>query len=202
MTLATAGLASAKGKLDIPTADTSLDTFITECVNAAIAKIMAECGYDETAASHTEYLTRVEFDELITTKYRPVDATSAIVANVRYPGSTTKLPITTDLIDPAAGQIKLVPYFFDYGPERIHTRKFEHAIVELTYKTTSFAASTDGYEIPDAIASLAAYWFKEDRSLAKSVSVGQIHEQLLNMAIPDHILAKLARHKRRAVRWA
>lgn len=200
MTLAT--LAAVKNKLDIPATDVSLDNPITVCLTAADSWVKDQTGFDEAATVRTEYLTQVEHDAWISTKYRPVDSAYAIVAQSRAPGSTTRSTLTADLVDPDAGKIKLVPVGSSGAPWEHSDDGGEHTIVELTYKTKAFAASTDGAEIPDVIASLAAYWFRESRALAKSITVGAISETLMNLPVPPHIVAALWRHKRGSVRCA
>lgn len=201
MTLAT--LAAVKGKLDIPTGDTSLDTDITACLNAADAFIKGQTGFDETATERTEYLTDVPYDARISTEFRPVDSGVAIVAQARSVGGATWTTLTADLVNALKGLIILVPdSTASWGPLRPKDSVGEHAIVKLAYKTTAFAAATHGYEIPDIIASLAAYWFRESRALAKSIGAGPASESFMNLPLPPHILGPLYNYKRGTAKWA
>lgn len=199
MTMAT--LAAVKLKLDIPTADTSLDTDITAALAAADAFVKGETGFDESATSRTEYLTRVPHDAELSAEFRPVDPATAIVAQVREPGSSTKITITTDLVDPVKGLIMLVPDGSSWGPYAGRRDQGRHSILELSYKTTAFVAATHAPEIPDCIAMIAAYWFKEGHALAKSLSAGPLSESFMNLPLPPAALPVLWKYKRRVARW-
>jgi hypothetical protein len=199
MTLAT--LASVKDKLGIPTTDTSLDTAITACLAGADAWAKGQTGYDEIAAVHTEYLTQVEHDAWLTTKYRPVDSAVAILVQTRAPGSTTRSTLTADLVDAMNGKIKLVPVGASGAPWELDEDAGEYSIVELTYTTKAFSVA-DTLDLVDAVAELAAYWFTEHRANIKSGSAGPVAESYINAPIPPSVQAVIWRHKRGIASWA
>lgn len=202
-TLAT--LTQVKAKLDVLATDTSLDTAIQAVLDAASAFVVSDAGYTLSATALTEVFRNVPRDGTIYTAKRPITTLASV--KIRDPGSAVLTTITGDLVDAARGEIILVPDLAGWGwptydvfPRSARYRLGEWSILQVDYTPTATAAATYP-DLTDAEAELAAYWYREHRANAKSVTSGLGGETFLNMGIPPSIQAILRKHKRRSARW-
>jgi hypothetical protein len=208
-----ATLAEVKGKLGIPTTDTSRDSDLTLVLQAAGERILDLTRCLEGDATRVDLHRNVRLNHGLLLEKRPVSAVTRVEG--RGLGMTGWVDLSYDLLDAGRGEIVLLGAGAWWPPTSLQPEWFrrwrnpEWPLVRVTYQVTGLG-SADGsppeppQDIRDAVASLAAYWYRRDlANAAEASSIGEIREEWLSEAVPAWALARLARYLERGLAaWA
>lgn len=192
-----ATLPAVKQKLDIPVTDVSLDNAIQAVLDGADRVAQEVTGYQADAeAARVDRFFDCAPDERLYLTRRPVSSITS--ATARDPGNSTTTTLTTDLVDGSKGYVWLVPDTTAFSPWLRPTKfKQKWDIVVVTYVVT--ATTAPPRDLSDAIAELAAFWFKHDRANAESITAGPFSESFItDRPMPERV-SQIFRHYSRKV---
>lgn len=207
-----ATLADLKGKLGIPSSDTSRDADLALVLEAATERVLDLTRHLETDASRTDTFRNVRFNHSFLLGKRPVASVTRVEG--RGLGMTSWVALSYDLLDAGRGEIVLLGAGAWWPPTEAQQERFrrwrnpEWALVRVTYQVTGLGAA-DGTppeppkDLRDATASLAAYWYRRDLAgAAQGSQIGLVREQWLSEPVPAWAQARLARYlESRLARW-
>jgi len=191
MPLAT--LDEVKLKAGVPLSNTNLDVPIQNALNAADRYVRNVTGWEDTEVEITEYVTSCQLGRFLNLKKRPIAAITTVQG--KRPGDGDWTLFSADVIDPFQGQI--LPNVSSGVP----SSGFSPGLSSNFMQTLQIVYTTTG-EIPpddlsDAVASLAAYWYRRDRAhVVDSMNVGAVVNRLLKMSVPPWIDARLEAYMR------
>ena len=72
----------------------------------------------------------------------------------------------------------------------------EWDIVTVTYNVAATPSASAPKDLVDAVAELAAFWFKFDRANAQSIGAGPFNTTMItDRAVPAHVLQRVRKHQ-------
>lgn len=188
MPLAT--LDEVKLKAGVPLSNTSFDVPIQNALSAADRYVRNVTGWEDTAGTITEYVTNFQLGRFLNLKKRPMAAITTIQG--KRPGDSDWTVFSADIIDPIQGQILPINNVGGLS-SGFPSRNFIQTL-QVVYTTSGDEAPDD---LADAVAALAAYWYRRDRAHAIDLQyVGAIRTHFLQMHVPPWIEARLEPYTR------
>lgn len=190
MPLAT--LDEVKLKAGIPLSNNNFDVAIQNALNAADRYVRNVTGWEDEATTVTEYVTSSQLGRFLTLKKRPIAAVTTVQG--KRSGDTDWTMFQADVIDAVQGKIlPLVTGPSSSGFSPGVGNNFMQQL-QVVYTTTGELPPDD---LADAVAALAAYWYRRDRGHAvDSMTVGTVTNRLLQAGVPKWIDARLENYIR------
>lgn len=210
-------LGDVKGKLTIPTSDTSEDTAIQLAIDGVIAFITEKTGYEGTATAHTIYRESCQVGRTYEMDHRPIDTAIAVTAQGRTHSGYSTITwsdLVADIIDADKGRLMLLGvsnFFQSFPPIEPPNPIFRWQqpiwpLVKFTYTTVAQTASTWPKDLKDAAAHLAAFMYRQSlTSHLNSASLGPISETYSGRGggdpVPGVLRGIIDRYALRRVLW-
>ena len=191
MPLAT--LDEVKLKAGVPLSNTNLDVPIQNALNAADRYVRNVTGWEDSEVEITEYVTSCQLGRFLNLKKRPIAAITTVQG--KRPGDSNWTSFSADVIDPFQGQIlpNVSSGTLSSGFSPGLSSNFMQTL-QVVYTTTGEIPPDD---LSDAVAALAAYWYRRDRAHAlDNQAVGTVRIALLKDRVPTWIDARLEAYMR------
>lgn len=194
-------LDAIKRKLQLPTTFVDEDAALGAVQNAAEAYILAATRFVLADTALVDMFQQVQVGRPVYTSKRPV---TGATAQGRLAGQTDWVSLPLDVLDATAGRLVL-PGTAAWPPQLpappwAAWRRPMWDVLQVTYTAT--ALSPVPLDLQDAAATLAAYWYTQQRAGPVQIAiVGGVHETYADLPVPPVVQAVLARYQVEHSTW-
>lgn len=196
-------LQAVKAKLGIPATDTADDAAIQPVLDAVDGYLMGRLGYRFDVGPVTEIIPKPQVGRPIRLSFRPIQ--SIDLAEVRFLGDGVWTPISTGIYDADRGLVVILPPESTWPPGPrpapwFQWRQQAWDQLRITYQVQPL--SPVPADLADAAATLAAYWFRLQRTGPVSdAHVGEISESYSRDPVPLQVESIISRYEKGSVSW-
>ena len=183
-----------KAKLELAATDTSRDDALLLVLGSASEKVLELTRRLEfDVQGRVDTLRDVQVGVPFLLSKRPV---ANVVAEYRPVGSAAWAGLTEDVLDAERGEV-IVVGADSWPPSTVRPlswRTLRYDLVRVTYNVegTDSGEAVEPARLRDAAAALAAYWFdRQVGGAAKSLSVGFLKKEYLDLDVPAWVTALL-----------